>query len=58
MMKEAVILLSGGMDSGVLLAWSCLGYDKVHGLYFDYGSKHAVREYAMAVKLADRKSVV
>lgn len=52
MKKEAVILLSGGMDSGVLLAWACRGYGKVHGLYFDYGSKHAAQEYAMAKRLA------
>lgn len=51
-MKEAVILLSGGMDSGVLLAWARREYTKIHGLYFDYGSKHAAQEYAMAGKLA------
>jgi len=52
MKRDAVILLSGGMDSGVLLAWACREYDKVHGLYFDYGSKHATQEYAKAVSLA------
>jgi len=49
---EAVILLSGGMDSGVLLAWASRRYHKVHALSFDYGSKHAAKELAMAEDLA------
>ncbi len=51
-MKKAAILLSGGMDSGVLLAWASKQYDEVHALSFDYGSKHATRELEMAEKLA------
>ncbi len=51
-MNEAVILLSGGMDSGVMLAWAERQYEGLHGLYFDYGSKHTAREYAMALDLA------
>ena len=53
-MKEAVILLSGGMDSGVLLAWASGRYDGIHGLFFDYGSKHGAREYEKARELAKR----
>lgn len=52
MMGDAVILLSGGMDSGVLLAWSGSRYRRIFGLYFDYGSKHAAREYREAESLA------
>lgn len=52
MKKDAVILLSGGMDSGVLLAWACREYGRIHGIYFDYGSKHAARESSMAERLA------
>jgi len=48
----AVILLSGGMDSGVLLAWASQRYREVHALSFDYGSKHAAKELAMAEELA------
>jgi 7-cyano-7-deazaguanine synthase len=51
-MQDAVILLSGGMDSGVLLAWMRPSYDCMHALCFDYGSKHAAREIAMAEELA------
>ncbi len=51
-MENAVILLSGGMDSGVLLAWSRDRYEQIHGLYFDYGSKHTAREYRKADELA------
>ncbi len=53
-MDSAVILLSGGMDSGVLLAWASGRYENIHGLHIDYGSKHAVREYEKASALADR----
>jgi 7-cyano-7-deazaguanine synthase len=52
MMEDAVILLSGGMDSGVLLAWSRPRYAAVHALSFDYGSKHAAKEVYMARRLA------
>lgn len=53
MTGEAVILLSGGMDSGVLLAWARSRYEVIHALSFDYGSKHAVRELAQARMLAE-----
>ncbi len=51
-MKAAAILLSGGMDSGVLLAWARGEYDALHALHFDYGSRHARQEYRMARELA------
>lgn len=51
---QAVILLSGGLDSGVLLAWSQGRYEKIHGLYFDYGSRHTGREYEKARELASQ----
>jgi len=51
-MDSAVMLLSGGMDSGVLLAWARPRYESLHALSFDYGSKHAAREIVMARKLA------
>ncbi len=53
MMSEAVILLSGGMDSGVLLAWASRRYDRVHALTFDYGSRHGQREQEKARELAE-----
>lgn len=51
-MEDAVILLSGGMDSGVLLAWASSRYSMIHCLYFGYESKHQDREFAMANRLA------
>jgi 7-cyano-7-deazaguanine synthase len=51
-MDNAVILLSGGMDSGVLLAWASHRYASIHALCFDYGSKHAHKEIFMARRLA------
>ena len=42
-MKEAVVLLSGGMDSATLLHYvkRRLGVREIHALSFDYGQKHA-----------------
>ncbi len=52
--NEAVLLLSGGMDSGVLLAVLSSEYAKIHAVGFDYGSKHNARELAMAKALAHK----
>lgn len=52
MKEDTVILLSGGMDSGVLLAWAQSRYTTIHALCFDYGSKHARKETYMARRLA------
>jgi 7-cyano-7-deazaguanine synthase len=52
MMNDAVILLSGGMDSGVMMAWARPRFSRLHALSFDYGSKHAEKELIMAQKLA------
>jgi 7-cyano-7-deazaguanine synthase len=53
MMESAVILLSGGMDSGVMLAWARSRFSHLHALSFDYGSKHAAKELIMAQHLAE-----
>jgi 7-cyano-7-deazaguanine synthase len=54
-MKKAVIVLSGGMDSGVLLAdltrQNCY---EIHALTFNYGSNHNPRENECAKKLAEK----
>jgi 7-cyano-7-deazaguanine synthase len=52
-MQDAVILLSGGMDSGVMLAWARSRFGRLHALGFDYGSKHAQKELVMARGLAE-----
>jgi len=52
--NEAVLLLSGGMDSGVLLAVSSVEYSKIHAIGFDYGSRHNARELALAKVLAGK----
>lgn len=58
----AVVLLSGGLDSSVLLHYVCkrLGVPRVHALSFDYGQRHA-RELACAqeqAQLAGARHVV
>lgn len=54
-MKEAVVLLSGGMDSAVALAETVQTYgsENVMAISFDYGSKHNDREFSAARVLAD-----
>ena len=52
-MKKAVMIISGGMDSGVLLAENSDKFE-IHALTFDYGSNHSVREIPMAKKLAEK----
>ena len=51
-MNKAVIILSGGMDSGVLLAEISKKSDiEIHAITFQYGSNHNVRELACAKQL-------
>lgn len=55
--SHAIIILSGGMDSGVLLAHSLSIYGKISALTFNYGSKHNPREIPLAQALAQRYRV-
>lgn len=48
-MIEAVIVLSGGMDSTVLLAHEISRGAKVAAISFDYGSRHNHRELPLAL---------
>lgn len=52
--RGAVLLLSGGMDSGVLLHLAREEYVNLHCLTFDYGSKHALKEVECARALATK----
>ena len=47
---NSVLLLSGGLDSLVLLAQECHGGQKPHCLSFDYGQRH-VRELEAAKRI-------
>ncbi len=49
-MTDSVIILSGGMDSTVLLASEISNCRKIAALSFDYGSKHNSRELPMAAR--------
>lgn len=51
--KKAVVLLSGGMDSAVVLLTALKRCKTVACLSIDYGSKHSQRELAAANKLAE-----
>ena len=55
-MAEAVVLLSGGLDSSTLLAIARERGFEVVALTFDYGQKH-VRELESAKKVANRMGV-
>jgi len=50
----ARVLLSGGMDSAVCLAWAIHGFGRgsVECVFFSYGQRHRDREYAAAVEVA------
>jgi len=47
-MYDCLVVLSGGMDSTVLLTDCVQKYDKVSAISFDYGSKHNGRELPLA----------
>jgi 7-cyano-7-deazaguanine synthase len=57
MKEKAIIVLSGGMDSGVLLADQVDKVNVVAALFFYYGSKHNDKEMACAELLANRYGV-
>ncbi len=50
-MVETVVVLSGGMDSTVLLARQVADNKSVAALSFDYGSKHNRRELPLAAQM-------
>lgn len=54
--KRTRVLLSGGMDSAVCLAWAIKHHghydDIVDAVCFDYGQRHAARELEAAKKIA------
>ena len=54
---DAVIILSGGMDSAVLLARELSLGARVAALSFDYGSKHNCRELPMAADICARSGI-
>lgn len=49
--RHALVLLSGGQDSTVALAWALDRFERVHTVAFDYGQRHRV-------ELACRKTVL
>ena len=49
---KVLVVLSGGMDSSVALAWAKKYHDVVGALSFWYGSKHNDKEYEGAQKIA------
>jgi 7-cyano-7-deazaguanine synthase len=53
---KAIILLSGGLDSTVVLALACKDEKKCYALSFDYGQRHLV-ELEAAAKIAKHYQV-
>ena len=57
-MDGSLVLLSGGLDSAVALAWAQRHLPPVRAaLHFSYGQKCEVREYEAAYRLADYYAV-
>ncbi|NLK61865.1 MAG: 7-cyano-7-deazaguanine synthase, partial [Fusobacteria bacterium] len=51
--KKALVLLSGGLDSGTALYYAkSIGFNEIYAISFLYGQKHT-KELNMAKKLAD-----
>ena len=55
-MERAVVLLSGGMDSTVCLAWAIREFDEILAIGFDYGQRHRV-ELEAAERIAEAAGV-
>jgi len=56
--ENAVVLLSGGLDSTVLTYWVKERYTKVYPLYINYGSTHQPREFAAAQRTCKELGLV
>lgn len=54
---DTVIVLSGGMDSAVLLAKTIAQNKTVTAISFDYGSKHNARELPMAAAFCRTRQI-
>jgi 7-cyano-7-deazaguanine synthase len=57
MQWDTIVVLSGGMDSAVLLAETLTRTKKVAGISFDYGSKHNDRELPMAQAICEKAGI-
>ncbi|MFT5697742.1 MAG: 7-cyano-7-deazaguanine synthase [Desulforhopalus sp.] len=56
-MFDCLVVLSGGMDSTVLLTDCVQKYDRVSAISFDYGSKHNGRELPLAQAICQNLGV-
>ncbi len=54
--RKALVLLSGGQDSGTCLYWALQKFGEVHALGFDYGQRHKL-ELELAAELAHQAGV-
>jgi 7-cyano-7-deazaguanine synthase len=54
---DTVIVLSGGMDSAVLLADTLAKGSTATAISFDYGSKHNARELPLAAAMCRKKQI-
>lgn len=57
MKKKVLVVLSGGMDSTVALAWAKLGHLVIGAINFHYGSKHNGNELIASAQIARHYAV-
>ena len=55
--KNALVCLSGGLDSTVSLHWSVKNYEKVFAVFFDYGQKALRKEHFVSQNLCETLDV-
>jgi 7-cyano-7-deazaguanine synthase len=55
-MTDAMVLLSGGMDSTICLYWAKERFHKIEAITFDYGQRHS-REIQAAIRIALQANV-
>ena len=57
MMSKAVVPISGGLDSSVILSIACQRHDDVYAISYDYGQKHYKELLYAGCQIDDYKNI-